>query len=1207
MSRLRFSEIPNTAVLTPPAGKATVFLDSADNVLKAKLDDGSLIILSVTQEYLDDLVSNLLQDSVTIDFTYDDVGNKITGEVIQSALNISLIPNTPSGNLTATDVQSALNELQSDVDTRALQSSLTAHENLTSGVHGVTGSVVGTTDTQTLTNKTIDADDNTIIDLEVDNLKVGVLNTSITLTGASNTQIPSALAVKTYVDNVAIAQNEASEISYDNSVSGLVATNVQDAIDEVELRVGTVETGLANHLSDTVDAHDASAISNIPLGNLIATDVQSALNELQAEIDTVSSGSVEVAQDAVGNILTDSANIDFTYDDVTPYITADLTDTTVTAGSYGSATQVSSVVVDAKGRITSASDVTIAIPSTQITDFTEAVQDAVGTSLADSSSVDLTYSDVSNTISASVLPAGVNHNALQNYVSNEHIDHSTVSINPGTGLSGGGDITASRTLNIANTAVTAGSYGSASEVATYTVNAQGQLTASSDVSIQIDENQVTNLVSDLAGKQPLDSTLTALSAYNTNGLVTQTSPDTFVGRTIVAGVGISVSNGDGIAGNPTIASTITQYTDEQAQDASALMLTSATHDGVSVSYNDAGNSLSITNTDKGSVAVTSHEAAIDPHPQYTTTAEASAAAPVQSVNSQTGNVVLTTTNITEGSNLYFTDERAQDAIGNIFTDSASVDFTYNDAGNTVFATVLPAGVDHDLLQNYVVNEHVDHSTVIINAGTGLSGGGDITTSRTLNIANTTVTAGSYGSATQVSTLTVNARGQLTTASNTTIAIPSTQVTDFNEAVQDAVGNILTDSTTIDFTYNDGANTISAVVVDGSISDVKIATGVNATKIGAGTVDNTEFGYLNGVTSDIQTQLNNKQPLDSTLTSLAAYNTNGILVQTAADTFTGRTVTGTASNISVTNGNGVAGNPTLDLVNAGTAGTYGSASSVPVITTDVKGRVTNVTDTTITGVPAANIVNTPAGNIGATNVQSALNELDVEKAKLAGGNALTGDQSVTTGSVAVGTVTQDASSILTLASTTQGMLMPRMTSAQRRAIASPAEGLLVFDTDLNTSCEYSGAAWKFEYKLNATAIQTSTSTTYANITEFTTLSLDAGLYVLELKGIMQSTATGTGVGLRLVNATATISTIVLNWTFSQGGAGTDKNFEYNQLTTADNTTSNSAAPANANFPVFGNGVFRVTTAGTVAIQIRTEINASGVSIRPDSSLMIKKVG
>lgn len=55
-----------------------------------------------------------------------------------------------------------------------------------------------------------------------------------------------------------------------------------------------------------------------------------------------------------------------------------------------------------------------------------------------------------------------------------------------------------------------------------------------------------------------------------------------------------------------------------------------------------------------------------------------------------------------------------------------------------------------------------------------------------------------------------------------------------------------------------------------------------------------------------------QPLDSTLTSLAAYNTNGILTQTAADTFTGRTITGTASRISLTNGDGVAGNPTIDI-------------------------------------------------------------------------------------------------------------------------------------------------------------------------------------------------------------------------------------------------------------------------------------------------------
>jgi hypothetical protein len=54
-------------------------------------------------------------------------------------------------------------------------------------------------------------------------------------------------------------------------------------------------------------------------------------------------------------------------------------------------------------------------------------------------------------------------------------------------------------------------------------------------------------------------------------------------------------------------------------------------------------------------------------------------------------------------------------------------------------------------------------------------------------------------------------------------------------------------------------------------------------------------------------------LDPTLTSLAGYNTNGVLTQTAADTFVGRTLTsGDATQISIVNGDGVSGNPTLSL-------------------------------------------------------------------------------------------------------------------------------------------------------------------------------------------------------------------------------------------------------------------------------------------------------
>jgi len=55
-----------------------------------------------------------------------------------------------------------------------------------------------------------------------------------------------------------------------------------------------------------------------------------------------------------------------------------------------------------------------------------------------------------------------------------------------------------------------------------------------------------------------------------------------------------------------------------------------------------------------------------------------------------------------------------------------------------------------------------------------------------------------------------------------------------------------------------------------------------------------------------------QPLDSTLTALASYNTSGILTQTSTDTFVGRTITGTTYEITVTNGDGVSGNPTIGL-------------------------------------------------------------------------------------------------------------------------------------------------------------------------------------------------------------------------------------------------------------------------------------------------------
>jgi trimeric autotransporter adhesin len=56
-------------------------------------------------------------------------------------------------------------------------------------------------------------------------------------------------------------------------------------------------------------------------------------------------------------------------------------------------------------------------------------------------------------------------------------------------------------------------------------------------------------------------------------------------------------------------------------------------------------------------------------------------------------------------------------------------------------------------------------------------------------------------------------------------------------------------------------------------------------------------------------------------------------------------------------------------------------------------------------------------------------------------------------------TPNSSAILDVKSTTGGFLMPRMTTLQRNAIAAPAEGLKVYDTDTKTFWFYDGSAWK----------------------------------------------------------------------------------------------------------------------------------------------------
>jgi hypothetical protein len=72
----------------------------------------------------------------------------------------------------------------------------------------------------------------------------------------------------------------------------------------------------------------------------------------------------------------------------------------------------------------------------------------------------------------------------------------------------------------------------------------------------------------------------------------------------------------------------------------------------------------------------------------------------------------------------------------------------------------------------------------------------------------------------------------------------------------------------------------------------------------------------------------------------------------------------------------------------------------------------------------------------------------------------------TAQIGIGTTTPNASSILDLTSTTQGLLLPRMTTTQINAIASPAAGLTVYNTTLALICFYNGTAWQ---KVTATAM------------------------------------------------------------------------------------------------------------------------------------------
>jgi hypothetical protein len=103
---------------------------------------------------------------------------------------------------------------------------------------------------------------------------------------------------------------------------------------------------------------------------------------------------------------------------------------------------------------------------------------------------------------------------------------------------------------------------------------------------------------------------------------------------------------------------------------------------------------------------------------------------------------------------------------------------------------------------------------------------------------------------------------------------------------------------------------------------------------------------------------------------------------------------------------------------------------------------------------------------------------------------------TSGDVGIGTSSPSASAILDLTSTSKGVLIPRMTAAQKSAISSPSTGLLIFQTDAPAGFYYyNGSAWISISNLGTTTRFLPHSSNFAHFAGLQTLSsLASGTYV-----------------------------------------------------------------------------------------------------------------